>query len=129
MTPDLKTVLAWLAAAFFFFALAADASAATPRVHHQIPKNHVEMNWPLPPTNLKIEAVSAKAVTISWQPSKSPNVANYLIYESGVLIATVSGTTVSFTDQDVRPGRTYEYSIKSQDPSGQIGAAAFNPKP
>jgi hypothetical protein len=41
-----------------------------------------------------------------------------------VLIASVSGTTLSFTDKGIVRGKTYTYTIKSKNKSGQVGAAA-----
>jgi hypothetical protein len=89
-----------------------------------LPLNHLKMEWPLPPNHLKMESVSPTAVTISWTASKSTNVVNYLIFCNGVQIASVSGTTLSFTDKGVTRGKTYTYTIKSKNKSGQLSAAA-----
>src|ERR1700751_4097874 len=77
-------------------------------------KTHLKIDWPLPPTHLKMESAGANAVTISWEASNSSHVVNYLIFRNGVHIASVSGTTLSFTDTGAAPGKTYTYSIKSK---------------
>jgi hypothetical protein len=104
------------------FALTGWVSPATASA--PLPLNHLKMEWPLPPNYLQIESVSATAVTISWTASKSTNIVNYLIFRNGVLIASVSGTTLSFTDKGIVRGKTYTYTIKSKNKSGQVGAAA-----
>ena len=101
------------------FGLAGGGSAATASA-----PNYLTMEWPLPPSDLEIESVSATAVTISWTASKSANIVNYLIFRNGVQIASVSGTTLSFTDKGVARGKTYTYTLKSKNQSGQVGAAA-----
>jgi hypothetical protein len=101
------------------FALTAGVSAATASA-----PNYLKMEWPLPPNHLEIESVSATTVMISWTASKSINIVNYLIFRNGVQIASVSGTTLSFTDKGVARGKTYTYTIKSKNKSGQVGAAA-----
>ena len=101
------------------FALTGGVSAATASA-----PNYLKMEWPLPPNHLEIESVSATAVTISWTASQSTNIINYLIFRNGVQIASVSSTTLSFTDKGVARGKTYTYTIKSKNQSGQVGAAA-----
>src|SRR5689334_2064906 len=96
------------------FALTAGVCAATASA-----PNYLKMEWPLPPNHLEIESVSATAVTISWTASKSSNIVNYLIFRNGVQIASVAGTTLSFTDKGVARGKTYTYTIKSKNQSGQ----------
>ena len=105
-------------ALILLFALTGGVSAATASA-----PNYLKMKWPLPPDHLKLESVRAAAVTISWTASKSANIANYLIFRNGVQIASVSGTTLSFTDKGAARGKTYTYTIKSKNQSGQVGAA------
>lgn len=106
----------------FLFALTGGVSPATASAPS--PPAYLKMEWPLPPNHLEIESVSATAVTISWTASQSTNIVNYLIFRNGVQIASVSGTALSFTDKGVARGKTYTYTIKSKNQSGQVGAAA-----
>jgi cytochrome c oxidase assembly factor CtaG len=103
------------------FALMGGVFAATASA--PLPENYLNMEWPLPPNQLEIESVTATAVTISWTASKSTNIVNYLIFRNGVQIASVSGATLSFTDKGVARGKTYTYTVKSKNNSGQVGAA------
>ena len=107
---------------FLTLILAGGGSAATASAPS--PPAYLKMEWPLPPSDLEIESVSAAAVTISWTASQSTDIVSYLIFRDGVQIASVSGGTLSFTDKGVARGKTYTYTLKSKNQSGQVGAAA-----
>ncbi len=79
---------------------------------------------PSGPTNLSITPGNTTA-TLSWKASTSGNPASYSVYrgtksdgEAVTPIATVSGTTTTFTDTGLNNGKTYFYNIAANNSVG-----------
>jgi RHS repeat-associated protein len=62
---------------------------------------------------------AAASLTISWPAASDPNgVGSYTIYENGQAIATVPGSSTSFTLTGVPPGAAVTFTVQATDPSG-----------
>ena len=79
---------------------------------------------PSGPNNL-VATPSAKSVTLTWTGSSSGNPTSYTIYrgtasdgEDPTPIATVSGTTFTFTDTGLTTGKTYYYNVAANNSVG-----------
>jgi hypothetical protein len=75
---------------------------------------------PSTPTNITAAATSTNSVVINWAPSTESggSVASYRIGRNGSTLATVGGSTTTFTDTTAQPGATYTYSVAAIDRSG-----------
>jgi|SRR5271156_3376459 len=80
---------------------------------------------PQPPTNLHVKTIDRTAITIVWTASPSRNIAQYLIFRDGTKIASVSGDTLSYTDNGLKRGKKYTYSIKAKNSSEQLSASGY----
>jgi chitodextrinase len=78
---------------------------------------------PSVPTGLGADASSGTQVDLSWNASTDNNVvAGYTIYRDGNTLASVSGTTLAYTDPTVQTGVTYSYSLDAYDDAGNHSA-------
>jgi chitodextrinase len=78
---------------------------------------------PSVPTGLAADASSGTQVDLSWNASTDNNVvAGYTIYRDGNTLASVSGTTLAYTDPTVQTGVTYSYSLDAYDDAGNHSA-------
>ena len=77
------------------------------------------------PTGLVANAAGATQVDLSWSAS-ADNVAvtGYTVYRDGSSIATVSGSTLSYSDTTVVSATTYQYSVDAFDAAGNHSAAS-----
>ncbi|HEY5004362.1 MAG TPA: fibronectin type III domain-containing protein, partial [Ktedonobacteraceae bacterium] len=76
------------------------------------------------PTNL-VATPGSTTVALNWTASSSGNPTSYTIYrgtasdgEATTPIATVSGTTVTFTDTGLHNGTTYFYNVAANNSMG-----------
>jgi hypothetical protein len=70
-----------------------------------------------PPTGFTAKGKTVPfGVVLRWSPPSGQDVGGYLIYRGAVQIATVSSSDTSFTDSDVKPGKTYTYGIVARGP-------------
>jgi hypothetical protein len=80
-----------------------------------------DLTSPLPPGTLMKGKINANEVTVVWIPSPDSDVEQYIVQRSTKPdgpweeIGTVSSVTTSFTDSDVKPGKTYYYRVIAQD--------------
>lgn len=79
---------------------------------------------PSGPTNLTVTPGTGSA-TLSWTGSSSGNPTSYTVYrgtisdgEANAAIATVSGTTTTFTDTGLTNGNTYFYQVAANNGVG-----------
>lgn len=78
---------------------------------------------PSTPTSVSATPVSSSQIDLSWTASTDPDpdgVAGYTIYRDGGAspIATVSGSTTSYSDSAVAPGTTHTYTVSAFDAAG-----------
>jgi chitodextrinase len=80
---------------------------------------------PSVPTGLTASASSATQVDLTWQASSdNTGVAGYDIYRDSALLATVSNTTLNYSDASALPSTTYNYSVDAFDAAGNYSAAS-----
>jgi hypothetical protein len=71
---------------------------------------------PSVPQNVAADANSATSVTVSWDASSDTvGVAGYDVFRGSARVATVSGSTTSWTDTTVQPDSTYSYTVDAFD--------------
>jgi chitodextrinase len=80
---------------------------------------------PSTPSNLQAQAASPTSVSLTWAAS-TDNVAvtSYLIQRNGAVIATVSGSSLSYTDPTVVANTTYSYQVLARDAAGNTSSAS-----
>ncbi len=78
---------------------------------------------PSVPTGLRATATSTPSVILNWTAS-TDNVAvtGYTIYRNGSMIATVSGSTATYTDTNVVQAGSYSYTVNAFDAAGNHSA-------
>jgi hypothetical protein len=85
------------------------------------------------PTGLTANAISPTLVNLAWQASTDDvGVTGYTIYRDNIVLTTVSGTTLSYTDSTAQPSTTYAYTVDAFDLAGNhssqsIAASATTP--
>ncbi|MCL4561491.1 MAG: DNRLRE domain-containing protein [Chloroflexi bacterium] len=78
---------------------------------------------PSTPTGLTATASRATQVDLAWQASTdNVGVAGYTIYRDGAALATVSGTTLAYSDATVQPSTSYTYTVDAFDQAGNHSA-------
>jgi Calcineurin-like phosphoesterase/Purple acid Phosphatase, N-terminal domain len=78
-------------------------------------------NPPTPPANLVATAVGSTRINLSWSASTDDvGVASYEVYRDGATtpLATVGGSTLSYSDTAVAAGQTHSYVVKAVDTAG-----------
>ena len=71
---------------------------------------------PTAPTNLKATGTGYTSVSLSWGASTdNVGVTGYTVLRNGKAIATLSGTTTSYTDTGLTPGTAYTYQVTASD--------------
>lgn len=74
---------------------------------------------PTAPVLSSAVASSAAEVDLSWSASTdNVGVTGYQITRNGVVLTSVSGTTLTYSDKTVTPGTLYTYSVKAYDAAG-----------
>ena len=67
-----------------------------------------------PPSDLEAKAILA-TVRLRWSPpAEGPSVEGYGIYRKGSLLQGVTGGQTTFTDDEVKPGKTYTYEVRAR---------------
>ena len=71
------------------------------------------------PVGLTATATGPTQVNLAWNASSdNAGVAGYTIYSNGSALATVSGTTLAYTDGSVASATSYTYSVDAVDAAG-----------
>ncbi|HXV32770.1 MAG TPA: hypothetical protein VD769_02075 [Gaiellaceae bacterium] len=105
---------------------AATTSAAPPAT------STAEAEPPAPPKPSGFTADAAPfEVVLTWE-APSADVQRFELFRDGASLAIVTGSTTSFTDEDVTPGQAYAYQIAAQAGelvSERVNADAVTPVP
>ena len=73
---------------------------------------------PTVPANLAANATSATNVDLSWSPSSDDTgVSGYTVYRDGTEIATLSNSSLTYSDETTLPETTYANTVEAFDPS------------
>ena len=74
---------------------------------------------PSTPGNLTATAISASQINLGWVASTdNVGVTGYRIYRGGVLLATVGGTVVSYSNTGLSASTAYSYQVTAIDAAG-----------
>lgn len=66
-----------------------------------------------------VTAAGSSSADLSWTASTgAAGVSGYQILRNSVVLAAVSGATLSYSDSTVSPGATYSYSVRAFDAAG-----------
>jgi chitodextrinase len=75
------------------------------------------------PTGLTGSASSSTQANLSWSASTdNVGVTGYTVYRGGTQVATVSGSTLTYSDTTVAPSTTYSYTVDAFDAAGNHSA-------
>ncbi|MDO8633852.1 MAG: fibronectin type III domain-containing protein [archaeon] len=97
---------------------------------------NIDRTSPLPPTNLKLEAVDSSSIKLSWSPAvdSSSGIKGYKIYRAlltGFNITDSTTTVVvelaegeSYVDSGLNEGVYYHYKVQSIDNAGNLGGTS-----
>jgi fibronectin type 3 domain-containing protein len=78
---------------------------------------------PSVPTGLGATPVSQTRIDLSWTPSTDDvGVSGYAIYRDGAPLASVGGSTTSYSDTTVAAGTSYSYAVDAVDAAGNRSA-------
>ena len=78
---------------------------------------------PSTPGGVTAKAVSSQQISIGWSASTDDvAVTGYDVYRNGSLLATVSGSTLTYSDTAVTPGANYSYTVDAFDAAGNRSA-------
>jgi chitodextrinase len=78
---------------------------------------------PSVPSGVTATATASDRVELSWNPSTdNVGITGYRVYRDDTLIATLDGTTTTYTDATVSPGITYRYQVAATDAAGNQSA-------
>jgi chitodextrinase len=81
-----------------------------------------DVTAPTAPTQLAGTTPTRRTVVLRWQAATdNVGVANYLIYRDSARIASVSGTTLTYTVSSLKSGSTYRFSVRAVDGAGNMG--------
>ena len=67
---------------------------------------------PTSSTTLRVTNIKENSITLAWDPvSGQGTVSEYIIYEDGKNIETVSSTTLTYTSEQLKPDTQYSYFV------------------
>lgn len=80
---------------------------------------------PSAPTNLRTTSITANYTTLAWDAS-TDNVAvtGYDVYQDGVFVTSVDGSTLTATVSGQTPASTFVYAVYARDGAGNVSAAS-----
>ncbi len=82
-------------------------------------KGGADTQAPSVPAGVTANAASATKVNLAWQASSdNVGVSGYTIYRDNGSIATVPGSSLSYTDNSAIPSTTYAYTVDAFDAAG-----------
>ena len=78
---------------------------------------------PTTPTALTAKVTSTTAARLTWGPaSDAVDVTAYVVRRNDVAVATLPGSTTSWDDGGLSPGRTYRWTVEAVDAAGNRSA-------
>ncbi|MGB7161260.1 MAG: fibronectin type III domain-containing protein, partial [Tepidisphaeraceae bacterium] len=89
------------------------------------PDPGTDTSAPSAPGTLRATGASDTTVDMNWIASiDNVGVAGYDIYRGGQKIATVSGSTTSYTDTGLNPSTAYLYTMRAFDAAGNVSSSS-----
>lgn len=81
--------------------------------------NPSDVTAPTVPGTLSEAGLGSRYVTLNWSASSdNSGVMSYEIYRDGERVTELLAPTTAFTDTDLVPGTTYEYTVRASDAAG-----------
>ena len=98
--------------------------------NHSAQSSPVSVTTPAPdtqaptlPTGLTAPAAGATSVSLAWNASTdNVGVTGYTVYRNGSQLATVSGSTLTYSDLTVAANTSYSYTVDAFDAAGNHSA-------
>jgi chitodextrinase len=104
---------------------ARDLAGNTTRASVNVNGGATDSTPPTAPGNLTATATGPATVALSWQASTdNVGVTGYTVYRGTTAVATVDGSTTSYTDSGLTPGTQYSYTVTAFDGSGNVSPAS-----
>ncbi|MDX6419343.1 MAG: acid phosphatase type 7 [Trebonia sp.] len=104
---------------------ARDLAGNTTRASVNVNGGPTDTTPPTAPGNLTATATSPTTIALSWQASSDNiGVTGYAVYRDGTEIATVDGSTTSYSDGGLIPGTTHAYTVTAADGAGNVSPAS-----
>ncbi len=101
---------------FSYVVKAFDAAGNESEASNSVVNEH---NAPSIPTGLTVVAKTVKSVSLTWEASTDDvGLVGYEIYRDGIKVGTTAST--DYTDDELAPNTTYNYSVKAYDVIGNI---------
>lgn len=80
---------------------------------------------PTAPSNLISTGKTGNSVTLAWNASSDNiGVTNYDVYQDGVRVLGVDGTTSSATVNGLLPNTSYNFTVKAKDAAGNVSSTS-----
>jgi chitodextrinase len=104
---------------------ARDLAGNTTRASVNVNGGPTDTAPPTAPGNLTATAAGPTTIALSWQASTDNiGVTGYTVYRDGTGIATVDGSTASYSDGGLIPGTTHTYTVTATDGAGNVSPAS-----
>lgn len=85
----------------------------------------VDNSAPTTPLSLRMTSNTLTSINLAWNASADNNaVTGYQLSRNGVVLTTVSGSTLTYNDTSLLAGTSYNYSVIAQDAAGNSSFAS-----
>ena len=105
------------------FDAAGNQSEASNRINVRT-KEIVDHNPPTTPMNVRAIVVTENKVTLLWEASSDESgIRSYQVYRNSILVGSLPGDTLSYTDTNLSEKTKYYYTITACDYVGNVSVA------
>ncbi|MFS0962974.1 fibronectin type III domain-containing protein [Enterococcus durans] len=105
------------------FDAAGNQSEASNRINVRT-KEIVDHKPPTTPMNVRATVVTENKVTLLWEASSDESgVKSYQVYRNSILVGSLPGDTLSYTDTNLSEKTKYYYTITACDNAGNVSVA------
>ena len=106
------------------FDAAGNQSEASNRINVRT-KEIVDHKPPTTPMNVRATVVTENKVTLLWEASSDESgVKSYQVYRNSILVGSLPGDTLSYTDTNLSEKTKYYYTITACDNAGNVSVAS-----
>ncbi|MFQ9320611.1 MAG: fibronectin type III domain-containing protein [Enterococcus durans] len=105
------------------FDAAGNQSEASNRINVRT-KEIVDHKPPTTPMNVRATVVTENKVTLLWEASSDESgIRSYQVYRNSILVGSLPGDTLSYTDTNLSEKTKYYYTITACDHAGNVSVA------
>ena len=105
------------------FDAAGNQSEASNRINVRT-KGIVDHKPPTTPMNVRATVVTENKVTLLWEASSDESgIKSYQVYRNSILVGSLPGDTLSYTDTNLSEKTKYYYTITACDHAGNVSVA------